>query len=82
MTVTEPEPEPGDPVMHQIRYEFTVTLDADEELSDANKDALAAELARAIPGASRITCARAGPVATGDNAVKAIHERPASPETR
>jgi hypothetical protein len=80
--VTVTEPASGDPVMHQIRYEFTVTLDAGEELSDASKDALAAALARAIPGARMITCARAGPVATGDNAVKAIHERPAPPETR
>jgi hypothetical protein len=44
----------------RIRYQLTITLDSDEELSDASQDALAAALVRVIPGARRIICARAG----------------------
>jgi hypothetical protein len=62
--------------MSRISYEFTVTLDADEELSDANKDALAAMLASAVPGAKRITCARTGPTDTSDQVGQA-HPRDA-----
>jgi hypothetical protein len=59
--------------MSRISQEFTVTLDADEQLSDARKDALAAMLASAVPGAKRITCSRTGPTGTSDQAAKLIH---------
>jgi hypothetical protein len=61
--------------MSRISYKFTITIDADEELSDVNKDALAAMLASAVPGAKRITCARTRPTGTNNQAVKPI--RPA-----
>jgi hypothetical protein len=60
--------------MTRIRYQFTITLDSEEELSDASKDALAAALVRAIPGARRIICARAGSADPDDEAAPAGHD--------
>jgi hypothetical protein len=58
--------------MAWISYQFIVTLDSDEELSDGAKDAVAAALARAVPRARRITCARAGQGLAADETRKAI----------
>jgi hypothetical protein len=58
--------------MAWISYQFIVTLDSDEELSDGAKDAVAAALARAVPRARRITCTRAGPALAADEALGVI----------
>jgi hypothetical protein len=52
--------------MARISYQFVVTLDRDEELSDAAQDAVAAALVRAVPEARRITCARTSPAPAAD----------------